>query len=268
MIDRGSSGDNYLVNFAAKAGAVVRLVDLTSIVNVEQVSFISGSGNDVITASNSIGTNSVLAGDGDDRLNASARAATLDGGDGNDTLDGGSGNDTLSGGNGLDTLILAGKWSDYHIASVNYGSQVLIEDQRSTSIDGSDIVDGVETLRFSDGAVKLYVSSAASIVGGNGKDILLSISGVGGHTVMTGGAGADIFGVAVIGPQYDTVTDFKLGTDKLDLHNLYATTADALAHATDTVAGVSFELAYSGTMVLAGISLASFTAHAQDALLV
>ena len=69
--------------------------DGSTIEEVEQVVFISGSGNDTIDISATTVNSTVRSGDGND---------SIIGGEGNDLLLGESGNDTIRGGNGNDTL--------------------------------------------------------------------------------------------------------------------------------------------------------------------
>lgn len=94
----------FTANFSA---ATVVLADGTRITGVEAVSFVSGSGNDSLTASNdALGytVNKLNSLGGDDTLHASNAGASLDGGFGNDMLIGGDGADYLNGNNGDDNL--------------------------------------------------------------------------------------------------------------------------------------------------------------------
>ena len=93
-----------------------------------------GSGNDLIF--DDIGEANTFFGDaGDD---------TLFGGDGNDVLEGGAGNDTIDGGAGDDTVVYAGNFSGATVTSG--GGFVTV-----VTADGTDIIEGSETLSFSDG---------------------------------------------------------------------------------------------------------------------
>ncbi|MBI1170606.1 hypothetical protein GC209_04330 [bacterium] len=108
----------YTGAFSADFGAAsVVLADGTRISGVEAVSFVSGSGNDKLTASNDAlgyAVNKLSGLAGDDTLSASNAGASLDGGTGNDVLNGGDGadylngsfdDDVLRGGAGADTLV-------------------------------------------------------------------------------------------------------------------------------------------------------------------
>jgi Ca2+-binding RTX toxin-like protein len=110
-----------------------------------------------------------------------AVGGTQTGGSGNDTLTGTAGNDSIDGGNGNDSLI------------GNAGNDTLIGGN------GTDFL----------------VGSAGNdlLNGDNGSDTLRG--GLGSDT-LTGGLGADVF-VFASGEGIDTITDFKLGTDKIGL---------------------------------------------------
>ncbi|MEG4279080.1 cadherin-like domain-containing protein [Microcoleus sp. MON1_C1] len=100
---------------------------------------------------------------------------------GNDTLTGNAGNDSLNGGNGNDSL------------TGNAGNDTLIGGN------GSDF---------------LFGSAGNDLLNGdNGDDTL---RGGPGSDTLTGGNGPDIF-VFASGEGIDTITDFKLGSDKIGL---------------------------------------------------
>ena len=112
---------------------------------------------------------------GNDRLSGGNAADTLDGGDGDDTLDGGNDNDVLSGGAGNDRLS-GGNGND----TLNGGG-------------GADLLEG-----------------------GNGTDVL---AGGGGNDRLQGGNGDDRF-VFAAGGGSDTILDFRKG-DLIDLSALF-----------------------------------------------
>ena len=123
----------------------------------------------------------LFGGSGDDVLIGGAGHDTLVGGDGNDILMGGSGNDTLYGGAGDD--ILFGGSGD----NILYGG------------DGNDM-----------------------LVGGGGHNVLV---GGAGNDHMTAGSGETVFtymaeDLADTSGHGDTIMDFKVGTDKLDVGDL------------------------------------------------
>ncbi|WP_160194698.1 VCBS domain-containing protein [Devosia riboflavina] len=141
-----------------------------------------GSSNDVII--DNLNGHTVDGGDGDDAIYGGAGGDTLRGGaSGHDFLDGGDGIDFLYGGSG-DDILLGGLGGD--------------------TLDGED---GHDILVGGTGNDTLF--------GGNGDDIL--IGGPGQDTISTG-FGFDTVVLTDIGlANRDTVTDFSLANDKIDL---------------------------------------------------
>ncbi|WP_179379322.1 beta strand repeat-containing protein [Jannaschia marina] len=77
-----------------------------------------------------------------------------------------------------------------------------------------DVLSSIENVTASDDADVLIGSDVDNrLVGGDGDDLL---SGEGGDDILTGGAGADTFRFAP-GDGNDVVTDFQLGTDRLQI---------------------------------------------------
>jgi serralysin len=66
-----------------------------------------------------------------------------------DRLEGGSGNDTLDGGWGWDIAIFSGARSEYDVAALVDG-QWIVTDSKGWR-DGTDQLDNIEALQFSDG---------------------------------------------------------------------------------------------------------------------
>jgi Ca2+-binding RTX toxin-like protein len=87
-------------------------------------------------------------------------ANILAGGSGDDTLSGSGGADTLVGGLGNDVAVFSGKLSDYIITSNSSTGMTgfAVADQR-LDMDGTDIVTGIERLKFSDASLQLTPSS-------------------------------------------------------------------------------------------------------------
>ena len=130
---------------------------------------------------------------------------TFTGTAGNDYLQGYLGNDTLNGGAGSDTAIYTGKYSSSTLTKTTTGFTV------KTASEGTDVLNDMEFVRFSDQTVNLSLISASAPVtpitqpattpknitgtassetleGGSAND---SISGGDGNDVMIGGAGND-----------------------------------------------------------------------------
>jgi Ca2+-binding RTX toxin-like protein len=118
----------------------------------------------------------------DDYIDAKGGNDIVDGGQGNDIIHGGAGNDILNGGVGDDTLD-GGSGND--------------------SLKGGN---GQDDLQGGDGD--------DSLDGGDGNDVL---DGGTGADTLTGGAGRDEFKVEA----GDTVTDFDIEEDKIDLDDIY-----------------------------------------------
>ena len=134
----------------------------------------------------------VDGGDGtDDYIDAQGGNDIVDGGQGNDIIHGGTGNDILNGGVGDDTL------------DGGSGNDLLRGDTGNDSLKGGD---GQDDLQGGDGD--------DSLDGGDGHDVL---DGGTGADILTGGAGRDEFKVEA----GDTVTDFDIEEDKIDLDDIY-----------------------------------------------
>lgn len=206
-------------------------------VNVENLS--GGAGANTFTGNDF--ANHFLGQGGDDRLVGNGGADTLDGGTGNDHLDGGAGGDVLSGGDGNDTLVIStgndaitgGTGSDTLLVTGATGATI---DLRITTGQytgyGTDTISGVENVTGGAANDRLTGDNAANILLGNGGADTLT-GGIGAD-VLQGGAGRDslfggvdsdrdtfVFasaGDSTVGKNRDIVSNFKSGTDVIDLH--------------------------------------------------
>lgn len=180
-----------------------------------------------------------LGGDGNDRLTGGTLADGLSGGAGDDVLSGGGGDDVLAGGAGRDT-------ASYGSQAVAVSVDLKILAAQDTRGAGRDLLSGIEELIGGGGADFLYGDHGANrLVGGAGNDRLESfkgddtLEGEGGNDILLGGRGDDrLVGgagvdkltaldgrdVFVVGAATDstrtardTVMDFVVGTDRLDL---------------------------------------------------
>lgn len=166
-----------------------------------------GSGDDLLIGNgvdNALtgndGNDDIFGGRGDDEIDAGAGNDEADGNSGADeinatsgtnTIFGSSGFDDITGGSGVDTIF--GGSGDDDISG-GAGGDILYGGKGNDTIDGGD--------------------GADEIIGGLGADDL------------TGGAGADGFVFEFISDSYagagnrDTITDFDIGTDDIDLSNI------------------------------------------------
>jgi serralysin len=217
----------------------------------DNLTWTGNSGNDVIYAGNGIQT--LIGNAGDDMLVGGLGTQTLSGGTGNDTMIGGTGTQTLDGGADNDLLIagtgdqtlLGGSGTDTLVAG--YGNQMLDGGSGDDAVDfsklagkliidqdlyGAQLVDPVSGAVIYTYGVKSFntfigtnygndvhgqANTANTYVFGAGADRYYSESG---GDLITGGAGVDTYSwmkkyVAV--GQVDTITDFVVGTDKLDM---------------------------------------------------
>ena len=154
---------------------------------------IGGNGNDRITGSDA--TNALYGGPGNDVLIGKAGNDLLGGQDGNDTMDGGAGSDGFFGNNGIDTADYSNRWD------------ALIITQDEVSNDGKageydNVHNDVEVIKGGNLGDKITGGSMNNTIFGNGgNDTLVggggndALFGGGGNDVLTGSAGADsLFG--------------------------------------------------------------------------
>ena len=96
----------------------------------------------------------------DDTLAGDDNANSLIGFQGDDLLTGAGGDDTLAGGTGQDTALFSGNLDDYDVTIGEDGSVTVTDTNLADGDDGEDLVDGVETLQFADGAIFLDGNNA------------------------------------------------------------------------------------------------------------
>lgn len=120
------------------------------------------------------------------------------------------------------------------------------------------------------GTTKTGMAGRDTLVGGNGDDTLIGNAGA---DTLTGGAGADVFVYSDMRDAGDTITDFTLYADKLNLAAVlskagYAGTnpvADGYVRLVDVAAGVSVQVDTDGPSGAAGfrplVTLKGLVAH-------
>jgi Ca2+-binding RTX toxin-like protein len=137
--------------------AVVSTVEGVALdLNANSIELAFGNaGNDTFTATGSVAV-FLAGGEGDDTLSA---------GSGDDFVMGDGGNDSITGGDGVDVAGYAGNFADYSITASGLG--YLVEDLNlSDGDEGTDYVEGIETLTFADGSHHFGVDNDAPIVFG------------------------------------------------------------------------------------------------------
>jgi serralysin len=187
-----------------------------------------GKGDDVMAGG--AGHDQLSGEAGNDTLNGGAGDDQFWDGDGNDIVNGGSGvdfvrvgrgNDTLNGGQGFDTIDFGGATS---AMTINLAARTA-----SGGSLGDDAVRGFDRIIASKYNDTITGGSAVeTIEAGAGKDI---IAGGRGNDILWGGADADTFVWAgrgdinskTTGRSVDTIKDFNVGADVLDVSALVAT---------------------------------------------
>jgi Ca2+-binding RTX toxin-like protein len=221
-----------------------------------------GLGDDVITGGSGTGTNLLIGDAGND---------TLIGGDGADALDGGSGIDHMTGALGGDSYyvdnvddvvneINPNEGRDRIFTTVSYsmtGTAAGVElayllGTGNINITGNDLdnaITGNSGNNVIDGG-----NGNDSISAGAGNDTLI---GGAGNDWLTGGAGADVFLFAP-GSGADTIADFNIAEDKLDL-NAYAginTAAELIPYASNSGANTIINLGSGNVITILNFQVA------------
>lgn len=210
----GGSNDRVFEDFGASSGIDTAYADfefdLGANVDVENLLL---TGFTALIA-NGNGSDNVLVGN--------IAANTLYGRDGNDTLDGGKGADRMNGGAGDDSYVVDS--SGDRVIEANGAGTDTVSSSVTFSLSGQY----VENLRLT-GALAINATgntlanelrgngAANRLDGGASKDVL---AGGGGNDRLTGGTGADrfIFDSALdASNNVDAITDFTVGTDKIEL---------------------------------------------------
>lgn len=180
---------------------------------------------------------------GDDTVQAGHGSDDVAGGDGHDLMYGGSGQDTLSGGSGNDT-VLGG--SGHDVLSGGTGDDSMQGDSGNDSLEGGEGHDTLQGDNHDD-----------TLDGGRGNDILRGGSGADhlsgglGNDLMIGGSGADLFVMGVTN-RNDTITDFEIGVDRIDL-SLMGVNSFAQLIISDDGTDTTIDFGVSGRLVLRGV---------------
>jgi Ca2+-binding RTX toxin-like protein len=220
----GNSGNNTIVGY----GAGEHTID-------------GGAGNDLLVGGTSNDT--LLGGAGNDALYGGDGNDIIRSGDGNNTLDGGAGNDVLfSSITGLDTL--AGGTGD-DVYEIHHSLDQIFENAGG----GNDTVWTDISYTLSASVETMYLVGAINGVGNSSNNTIVGygagdnlINGGGGSDTLTGGAGNDTFVfdsrmlISQVISGVDTITDFTIGQDKIQLSQL-AFNTNLRTTAGNTIAG-------------------------------
>lgn len=235
------------------------------------------AGNNLAGAS---GADIILGRDGADTLTGGADADRLNGGSGADTLIGGTGNDIYDVENVGDIVTeLSGEGTDRVNTMVDFTNPANVEffvgkfapigliltgNNEVNRITGANKISSGDTINGEGGNDKLVgLVGNDTFDGGTGNDRIFGnsgddrISGGAGSDRITGQQGADTF-VFVVGNQKDSVTDFNVTEDLLDLTSLgLASATAALALASDFNGSAVFDFAGSDRLILEGVAKAT-----------
>ena len=254
MIDRTSLNGVELISF--NKGVAFNLSDLLSGIatsgndNLYQRTSLVGSGgfvidglegNDLIKGSHF--ADQLSGGNDKDFLVGFSDDDTLSGGHGRDCLSGGDGNDSLDGGSGAD-LLIGGSGDDIYV--VDSLRDVIIEQSGWDTIKTLNLSEinlqryrGIEAAEYTGtgSATLIGNQSNNSLVGNVGSDTL---TGKFGNDTLTGAGGSDKFVFnAKLDAQFnfDQITDFSIGTDKLVLDKTIFTRFTSAVQSSNLVIG-------------------------------
>lgn len=126
---------------------------------------------------------------------------------------------------------------------------------------------GADTLTGFGGDDRLRAGKGNDVVnGGAGDD---RIVGGQGDDTLTGGEGSDTFWYGLAGSGHDLITDFAMGTDRIDLKAFELTWAELMAAASDDGNGNTIitlahpsNPAKDGSITLTGVEVSDLTADA------
>ena len=212
-MDGGLGDDTFVVDDvgdvlsdAGGTDSVIASIAFNLAGGFENLEFTSDAG-DVDGNGNSL-DNVITGSDGANFIKASGGNDTVEGGAGDDTLNGQSGDDILIGGDGLD--FLTGKIGDDMLFGGADNDQLRGE-EGDDHMEGGGAKDRMIGKANDD--VLLGQEANDKLFGNGGEDVI--VGGVGKDS-MNGGADADIF-ILAPGDQVDTIKDFEVGLDQLDI---------------------------------------------------
>jgi serralysin len=196
--------------------------------NIENAT--GGSGNDVIYGNS--GNNAIRGGSGADNIS---------GNEGDDWFNGNAGTDSISGDSGNDT-VRGGKESD--ILFGNSGNDFVNGNNDNDTVNGGS---GNDTLHGG--------KNDDIIISGSGDDIIFGDLG---NDTLTGDSGADVF-VFKSDAGNDTITDFTVGTDKIEFRGSDISAESILASLSTQSDGVHIAIADGTELIISGLNSLSLS---------
>ena len=181
---------------------------------------LTGNNNANLTGNDQ--NNQLTGNSGNNVINGGLGDDTIDGGLGDDEIKGGGGDDTLTGGLGDDRIYgsagndrIDGQGGDDWLLG-EAGDDVLRGGSGNDRLQGGQ---GDDFLRGGKGDDFLQGGKGEDFLrGGKGEDFLI---GGNGDDFLIGGKGKDVFAYDRVDHRRDTITDFELGIDKIDLSFIF-----------------------------------------------
>lgn len=159
------SFQGYKGNDSIDGGGGIDRVDYTWSTSAVTVDLAAGTASDGFGGSDILrNLEGVRGSNFNDRVIGNAADNVLEGRAGDDALIGGAGNDTIFGGDGeADVALYSGNQADYRVTHQADGS-LLVADLREAG-EGTDILTGVEVLRFADGDLQSVATTVSTLSG-------------------------------------------------------------------------------------------------------
>ena len=115
---------------------------------------------------------------------------------GNDSLTSSSNNELFDGGAGIDTVIFTGKFSNYSFTRTS--TSIDLDDQRTSSNDGTDSLSNIEYIQFADQTVEESKVDIVKTYSGNFSDYKFYNKGNGVYQIKTDSGYDDITGLPLL----------------------------------------------------------------------
>lgn len=179
----------------------------------------AGAGSDIVVVNDvagvaldlgALGAEAAVGGFGDDTLTGGV-AQTDDygnyiglrivGGSGDDRIQGAAGDDSLDGGAGFDTVVYSGLQASYSVSAADENGRVTV-----TGADGTDILDNVERIEFSDASETVAQIDGVLLISA---PVDWSLASVGGKNALLLGEGIAVSDIALRRQGDDLIVGIK-----------------------------------------------------------